>query len=189
MDKNRQNKPPLLPMMAAALAPVVAFILANALFLPLVLTLSDFGDSDLAGLIPASLPGGGYLTVAALVLLFPLSAAAVAFGPALVSFGANLVSPVLTTWSRAFWCGGVFFVAHMVLLIILLVVRNIPLFPPPAPVLPFPAALFNPFPSFPIDPLSLVGLLAGVVLSGSVTLFGRLGAWMRRRTPKAPATP
>jgi hypothetical protein len=181
MDKNDQTKPPLLPFLAAAAAPVVAFALANALFLPLTVGMMDFGDSFLADLIPANIPGSGYLIVAFLVLLFPILAAAVVVGPALTSFIVNLIYPILTNWSRAIWCGVVFFFIHLILLIILLIFRNIPLFPAPEANYPFPTPGFDPFPAFAIDPLPIAGLLAGFGLSGSVTLFGWLGACMRRR--------
>ncbi|HEY5270653.1 MAG TPA: hypothetical protein VII97_09975 [Anaerolineales bacterium] len=173
MDKNEQKNPPLMLFMAAALAPVVAFALANALFLPLVLGMEDFGDSFLVNLIPSNIPGSGYLMAVVLVLLFPITAAAVLVGPALTSFIVNLIFPILTNWPRAIWCGVVFFFIHLILLIILLVFRNIPLFPKPEANYPFPTPA--------IDPLAIAGLLAGFVLSCSVTIFGWLGARMRRK--------
>lgn len=172
MDKNEQKNTPLMPFMAVAVAPVVAFALANALFLPLALAMVDFGDSFLANLIPSKIPGSGYLMVLVLVLLFPITAAVVLVSPALTSFIMNLIYPILTNRPRAIWSGIVFFFFHSILLIILLVFRNLPLFPTPAANYPFPTPA--------IDPLAIFGLLAGVVLSCSVTIFGWLGARMRR---------
>jgi hypothetical protein len=181
MINNYPSKKPLLPFMAAALAPVVTFALANALFLPLTLGMLDFSNSFLVDLIPKNIPGGGYLFAAFLVLLFPILAAGVIIGPALTSFIVNLIYPILTNWPRAIWSGFVFFFIHLILLIILLIVRNTPLFPTPEANYPFSTPAFNPFPTYAIDPLAIGGFLAGFVLSCSVTLFGRLGAWMRRK--------
>ena len=183
MNKNEQKNTHLRPFMAAASAPVVTFVLANILFLPLVLTMENFSNGHLLDLIPTNIPGGGYLMAALLVLVFPIAGAVVLVGPALTSFIVNLITPILTDWSRAIWCGGVFFFIHLILLIILLVFRNLPLFPTPEANYPFPAPGFNPFPTPAIDPLAIAGLLAGFVLSCSVTIFGKLGAWMRRKKP------
>jgi hypothetical protein len=172
MDKNEQKNIPLRPSMAVAVAPVVAFALANALFLPLALAVADFGDSFLVNLIPSNIPGSGYLMVLVLVLLFPITAAAVLVSPALTSFIANLICPILTNKPRAIWSGIVFFFFYSILLIILIVFRNLPLLPTPANY---------PFPTSAIDPLAIIGLLAGVVLSCSVTIFGWLGTRMRRK--------
>ena len=173
MDKNERKNIPLMPFIAASLAPVVAFALANALFLPLTMGMTNFSDSFLVDLIPTNIPGGGYLMVALLVILFPIAGATVLIGPALTSFIVNLIYPILTNWSRAIWCGVVFFFIHLILLIILLFFRNIPLFPTTETNYPFPTPA--------IDPLTIAGLLAGFVLSCSVTLFGWLGARMRRK--------
>ena len=181
MDKNEQTKPSLLPFMAASLAPVVTFALANALFLPYVLAMMDFNNSFLIKLTPVNIPGSGYLIMALLVLLFPILAALVLIGPALTSLIVNLVHPILTSWLKAFWSGAVFFFSHLIMLIILLVVRNMPLFPKPDPLYPVPPPGIIPIFTFPIDPLPIAGLLAGFVLSGSVILFGWLGARMRRK--------
>jgi hypothetical protein len=96
METNEQSKIPLVPFLVAALAPVVTFALANALFLPLTVGMMDFGDSFLVDLIPTNIPGGGYLMAALLVLLFPIAGAAVLVGPALTSFIVNLITPILT---------------------------------------------------------------------------------------------
>ena len=180
MDKNEQIKPPLIPFLAASLAPVVAFALANALFLPYVLAMMDFSNSFLMKLIPRDIPGSGYLIISLLVLLLPLLAAFVLLGPALTSFIVNLITPILTNWLRAFWSGVVFFFSHLIMLIILLLVRNAPLFPQPYPKYPIPPPGVSPI-YFPVDPLPIAGLLAGIVLSCSVILFGWLGARMRRK--------
>ena len=185
MAKNDQIKPPLVPFLAAAMAPVIAFALANALFLPYALALLDFSNSFLMDLIPRNIPGGDYLFISLLVLLFSILAALVLLGPALASLIVNLVHPVLTTWSKAFLIGVVFFFSHLIILIILLVVRNKPLFPTPT-YYPFPPPGIFPIINFPIDPLAIAGLLAGFVLSGSVILFGWLGARMRKKNALTP---
>jgi hypothetical protein len=181
MDKNAPIKLPLTSFLAAAIAPVLVFALVNALFLPYVLAMMDFSNSFLMKLIPVNIPGGGYMIMALLVLLFPILAALVLLGPALTSLIVNLVHPILTNWSRAFWSGTVFFFSHLIILIILLVVRNEPLFPKPDPLYTILPPGIVPIFTFPIDPLPIAGLLAGFVLSGSVILFGWLGARMRRK--------
>jgi hypothetical protein len=173
MDKNEQTKPSLLPFMAAALAPVVTFALANALFLPLIVGMMDFGDSFLADLIPTNIPGGGYLMAALLVLLFPIAGAAVLVGPALTSFIVNLIFPVLTNRRTAIWSGIVFLIFHTIFLVVLLVFRFFDL----NRSLNDPGTILRVF----FDPLVYLLLLAGLVLACSVALFGRLGAWMRRK--------
>jgi len=123
MDKKEQKKNPLMPFLAASLAPVVAFALANALFLPLTVGMMDFGDSFLVDLIPTNIPGGGYLMAALLVLLFPIAGAAVLVGPALTSFIMNLISPILTNRRTAIWSGIVFLIFHTIFQVVLLVFR------------------------------------------------------------------
>jgi hypothetical protein len=173
MDKIEKVKPPLFPFMAASLAPVATFVLANALFLPLVLAVVDPSGSFLNSLIPSNIPGSGYLGVAGLVILVYITGAAVLIGPALTVFFVNLLFPILTTLPMALWSGLLFFFSHSVLVVILVVVRNSTL--PPTP------------PNYPdiftlaIDPLPIVGLLTGIVLSCSVALFGWLGARIRRK--------
>jgi hypothetical protein len=180
MDGNDQTKPPLIPFLTTAMAPVITFALANALFLPYVLAMLDFSNSFLMKLIPRDIPGSGYIIIALLVLLFPMLAAFVLLGPALTSFVMNLITPILVSWSKAFWSGVVFFFFHLIMLIILLIVRNVPLFPQPYPDYPVPPPGISPI-YFPIDPLPIAGLLAGFILSGSVILFGWLGARLRRK--------
>ena len=176
MDNNKQITLPLKPFLAAAMTPVIAFALANALFLPYIFAMMDFGNGFLEKLIPHNVPGSGYLIVAFLVLLFPILAGLVLLAPALTGFFVNLRYPIITNWSKAFWSGLVFFVCHSIILIILLVVRNEPLFPRPDPNYPVPPPGIVPI--LPVDPLPIAGLLAGFVLSGSVSLFGWLGARM-----------
>jgi hypothetical protein len=173
MDKDESTKLPLLAFWGAAFAPVVTFVLSNACFLPLTLSMMDFSDSFLADLIPSNIPGSGYLFVAALVVLFPLAAAAVLVSPALTSFIVNLIHPISTNWSRAIWSGVVFFFCNLILLIILLVFRGLPVFPTPQANFPFPSPV--------IDPLAILGFLGGFVLSCSVTIFGWLGAYKKRK--------
>jgi hypothetical protein len=180
MDKDAPIKPPLIPFLAAAIAPVLAFALANILFLPYALAMMDFSNSFLMKLIPRDIPGSGYPIIALLVLLFSILAAFVLLGPALTSFVVNLIYPILANWSRAFLSGVVFFFSHLIMLIILLLVRNVPLFPQPYPDYPIPPPGVGPI-YFPIDPLPFAGLLAGIVLACSVAIFGWLGARIRRK--------
>jgi hypothetical protein len=173
MENNEQSKIPLVPFMAASLAPVVTFALANALFLPLTVGMMDFGDSFLVDLIPTNIPGGGYLMAALLVLLFPIAGAAVLVGPALTSFIVNLITPILTNRQTAIWSGIVFFIFHTIFQVVLLVFRFFDLnrsFKDPGTIL---WVIF--------DPLAYLLLLAGLVLACSVAIFGWLGAWMRRK--------
>jgi len=173
MDKNEHRKTPLLPFMAVALAPVVVFVLANALFLPLTVGMMDFGDSFLADLIPTNIPGGGYLMAALLALLFPIAGAAVLIGPALTSFFVNLIAPILTSRRTAIWCGIVFFIFHTIFQVALLVFRFFDL----------NRSVIDPGTILRVifDPLAYLLLLAGLVLACSVALFGWLGARMRRK--------
>ena len=173
METNEQSKIPLVPFLAAALAPVVTFALANALFLPLTVGMLDFGDSFLADLIPTNVPGGGYLMAALLVLLFSIAGAAVLVGPALTSFIVNLITPILTNRRKAIWSGTVFLIFHTIFQVVLLVFRFFDLnrsFNDPGTIL---WVIF--------DPLAYLLLLAGLVLACSVAIFGWLGAWMRRK--------
>ena len=157
MDKNIHTAPPLKSFLAAVLAPVLVFILANALFLPYAQAMLHFSNSFLMKLIPRNIPGSGYPIMALLVLLFPILAVLVLLGPALTSLIVNLVHPILTNWSRAFWSGAVFFFAHLIILIILLLVRNEPLFPKPDPRYPIPPPGIFPIFTFPVDPLPIAG--------------------------------
>jgi len=175
MENNEQSKIPLVPFMAASLAPVVAFALANALFLPLIVGMMDFsnGNGLFAKLLPSNIPGGGYLMAALLVLLFPIAGAAVLVGPALTSFIVNLITPILTNRQTAIWSGIVFFIFHTIFQVVLLVFRFFDLnrsFKDPGTIL---WVIF--------DPLAYLLLLAGLVLACSVAIFGWLGAWMRRK--------
>jgi hypothetical protein len=176
MEKNIQPEPSLTSFFAASLAPVLSFALANALFLPYVLAMTDFGDPLLMKLIPRNIPGSGYLIMAMLVLLAPILAGLALLSPAMTSLIVNLVHPIFTNWSKAFLGGVVFFVSHLIILITLLMVRNEPLFPKPDPLYPILPPGIVPVINFPIDPLAIAGLLGGFVLSGSVILFGWLGA-------------
>lgn len=133
----------------------------------------DFDNSFLVNLIPANILESGYLVAAVLLLIFPILAVVVVVSPALTNFIMNLIFPILMNWSRGIWCGVVFYFIHLILLIILLVFRNLPVFPMPRVNYPFPTSA--------IDPLVIAGLLAGFVLSCSVTLLRRLVANMRRK--------
>ena len=160
--------------MAASLAPVVAFALANALFLPLAGIMTDFSNSFLADMLYSvnnSLISR--LIVVVFMLFIPITAVAVLVSPGLTSFVVNLKYRILTNRSRAIWSGIVFFFFHSILLIILIIFRNSTLTPLPENF---------PFPRPVIDPLAIFGILAGIVLSCCVTIFGWLGARMKRKT-------
>lgn len=176
MEKTEQKntrRTPRMPFIAVTVAPVVAFVLANALFLPLTMGMMDFGDSFLVKLIPSNIPGGGYLTAALLVLLFPIAGAAVLVGPALTSFIVNLITPILTNRRTAIWGGIVFFIFHTIFQVVLLVFRFFDL----NRSFKNPGTIFWVF----FDPLAYLLLLAGLVLSCSVAIFGWLGARIRTR--------
>jgi len=105
-----------------------------------------------------------YLVVLVVMSLVPVLAGAASIAPALTSLLANLKWPALTNWSRAASAGLIFLLCYVVLLIALLVYR---------------------YTSFHVgltiyDPLAYLGLLAGIALAGSVAIFGRLGARLRR---------
>jgi hypothetical protein len=163
--RHQPPKNPRRAMAVASVAPVLAFVLASAPFIAVVATLLDFGGSSLARAVSATgYPMLNYLTVAVLILLAPVLAGAVLVGPAVASALMNLKWPALTNWSRAGFAGLIFFLFYIVLLIALLVYR---------------------YTSFHVgltiyDPLAYLGLLAGIALAGSVAIFGRLGARLRR---------
>jgi hypothetical protein len=172
-DKDTQSDPHPLPFVAVTIAPIVAFALANALFIPIVEIVADVGNSILGRLL-ASVNNvlASYLIVALFLLLLPLTAGLVLVSPALTSFVANGRFPVARTWRMAFLGGIVFFLCHTIVVVILVAYRNSTLTPMPAGF---------PFPSPAVDPVASLGLLAGVVMSFSVTLFGWLGARRRRK--------
>jgi hypothetical protein len=172
-DKDTQASAHPLSLVAVTIAPIVAFALANALFLPIVEVVADVGNSILGRLL-ASVNNvlASYLIVALFLLLLPLSAGLVLVSPALASFIANTKLPVARTWRMAFLSGIVFFLCHTIVVIILVVHRNSTLTPMPAGF---------PFPSPAVDPVASLGLLAGAVMSCSVAIFGWLGARRRKR--------
>jgi hypothetical protein len=159
---------------ANALAPVVAFGLTNLAFLPVVAILVDSSNPMLGSLLaPFNNMMIRYLVMGLCMLSVPVLFVVVLASPALTSFVANAKFPVASTWWMAMLSGIVFFFFHTILLIVLIVFRSITLPPTPANY---------PFPRPAIDPLAILGLLAGVVMSGSVTIFGWLGTRMKRKT-------
>jgi len=163
--RDQPPKNPRRAMAVAAGAPVVAFASVSALFLAVAGTAVGFGDSALAGVVAKA--GNiliSYLVVLVVMSLVPVLAGAALIAPALTSLLANLKWPALTNWSRAAFSGLIFLLCYTVLLIALLVYR---------------------YTSFHVgltiyDPLAYLGLLAGIALAGSVAIFGRLGARLRR---------
>jgi hypothetical protein len=172
-DKDTQASAHPLSLVAVTIAPIVAFALANALFLPIVEVVADVGNSILGRLL-ASVNNvlASYLIVALFLLLLPLSAGLVLVSPALASFVANTRLPVARTWRMAFLSGIVFFLCHTIVVIILVVYRN-------STLTPMPAGFPSPSPA--VDPVASLGLLSGVVMSCSVTLFAWLGARRGRK--------
>ena len=156
-----------------ALAFVVAFGLTNLVFLPLVAILVDSSNPMLGSLLaPFNNMMIRYLVMDLCLLSVPVLFVAVLASPALTSFVANAKFPVASTWRMAMLSGIVFFFFHTILLIILIVFRNSTITPTTANY---------PFPRPAIDALAVLGLLAGVVMSCSVTIFGWLGARMKRK--------
>jgi hypothetical protein len=158
---------------AIALAPVVAFGFTNLVFIPVAAILIDSSNPMLASLLmPFSNIMIRYFVMSLCLLSVPVLFVAVLASPALTSFVANAKFPVASTWRMAMSSGIVFLFFHTILLVILIVFRNSTLPPMPANY---------PFPRPAIDPLAMMGLLAGVVMSCSVTIFGRLGSGMNRK--------
>ena len=128
MNKNEQTNIPLKPFMKVAMAPVVVFALANALFLPLVDAFFNFSNRSFLANLVASTNNPfiqGFILIVASLCFLPLSAAAVLIGPALTSFFVNLKYPILTSRSGAILCGGVFLFFYTILLDVLLIFRFI----------------------------------------------------------------
>ena len=179
MDKTEKPKTRLLPFIAASMAPAVVFALAFALFLPIAGAMIDLNSSFLGSLLSSiNNPLVSRLILVVFMLFLPITAVAALVSPALTSFIVNLKYSIMMNWLRAILGGIVFFFFYAILLVILIVVRNSTLPPLPANY---------PFPSPTIDPLAIFGLLAGVVMSCSVTIFGWLGARMKRRRRETQA--
>ena len=184
MNKNEQTNIPLKPFMKAAMAPVVVFALANALFLPLVEAFFNFSNGSFLANLVASTNNPfiqDFILIVAGMCFLPLSAAAVLIGPALTSFFVNLKYPILTSRSGAIFCGGVFLSFYLILLDVLLIFRfieNVPSFYSNYMALSsMEPSVFTPFMflSF-LDPLPCLLSIAGIALSYSVAVAGRFGA-------------
>jgi hypothetical protein len=184
MNKNEQTNIPLKPFMTVAMAPVVVFGLANALFLPLVEAFFNFSNgSFLADLVASTYNPfiQGFMLIIAGMCCLPLSGATVLMGPALTSLLVNLKYPTLTSRSRAILYGGVFLFFYTILLDVLLIFRfieNVPSFYSNYMALSsMEPSVFTPFMflSF-LDPLPCLLSFAGIALSYSVAVAGRFGA-------------
>jgi hypothetical protein len=84
MNKNEQTNIPLKPFMTVAMAPVVVFALANALFLPLVEAFFNFSNGSFLAYLVASTNNPfiqDFILIIAGMCCLPLSAAAVLIGP------------------------------------------------------------------------------------------------------------
>ncbi len=182
---------PTKPFLAAAFAPVVVFVLGNALLLPLLSALEISRGGFLADLIRSS--GNPYIQNLILIIAgfccLPFSAFVVLAGPPLTSFLANRKYPVFTDRFRAILGGGVFLGFNSILVIIVLVLRRIDGFQSLWEGL---AILQSKSPlhvtmglqriiSYFLDPLPCLLAFAGMALSGSVGLAGWYGARRGRR--------
>ncbi len=183
MDKSELKNIPLRTFMAVVMAPVVVFTLANALFLPIVRALDVSPGGFLADLVASTYNPfiQNFILIIASMSCLPLSAAAVLVGPALTSFLVNLKYPFLTSKSRATLCGGVFLAFHTILLVVLLIFRFIvnfqSIYGNTISLSSMEPSVFTPFMSLKfLAPLPCLLSLAGIALSYSVAVAGRLGA-------------
>jgi len=170
--------------MAVAMAPVMAFALANVIFLPFVEAFFNFSNGSFLAYLVASTYNPfiqDFILIIAGMCCLPILAAAVLIGPALTSFMVNLKYPVLTNRPRAILSGIVFLFFHAIFLIILLIFRfmgNLPsIYSSYISLTSMKPSVFTPFMflSF-LDPLPCLGFLAGIMLSCSVAVAGRFGA-------------
>ncbi len=172
------------PFMTVAMAPVVVFALANALFLPLVKAFFNISSGSFLAYLVASTNNPfiqDFILIIAFLCILPLSAAAVLIGPAMTSFFINLKYPISTSRSRAILCGGVFLSFHIILMDVLLIFRfidNAPsIFSNYMSLSSMEPSVFTPFMilSF-LDPLPCLLSFAGITLACSVAVAGRFGA-------------
>jgi hypothetical protein len=172
LDKNEQPNT-LKPFMAASMAPVVAFILANVLFLPLVVAMTGSSNNFWSDILaPIKNPLASRIIAFVIMLFIPITGGIVLVSPPLTIYIVNRKRPILTTFRKAFWSGIVFFFFHSILLILLVVSRN-------SALTPLPPNFIYTRPS--IDPILILGLLSGIFLSGCVTIFGWLGARKKKK--------
>lgn len=171
------------PFMEVAMAPVVVFLLANVLFLPLLVALDISRGGFLADLVSSSRNPfiQDFILIIAGYCCLPVSAIAVLVGPPLTSFIANRKHPTFTDKSKATLGGGVFLAFYAFFLVIVLVLRFIGNFQSmyatyialtsmkPSFFIPYLALRF-------LDPLPCILTLGGIVLSYSVAIAGRFGA-------------
>jgi hypothetical protein len=182
---------PVKPFLAVAIAPVVVFVLGNALLLPLLSALEISRGGFLADLIRSS--GNPYIQDLILIIAgfccLPFSAFVVLAGPPLTSFLANRKYPVFTDRFRAILGGGIFLGLNSILVIIVLVLRRIDGFQSLWEGLvilqvksPFHVTMgLQRIISYFLDPLPCLLAFAGMALSGSVGLAGWYGARHGRR--------
>jgi hypothetical protein len=183
---NKETHIPMKYFMAVAIAPVVIFALAIALFLPLLGALEISRGGFLAELVSSSRNPfvQNFILIFAGYCCLPFLAIIALAGPPLTSFIANRKYPVFTNRSRAILGGGIFLAFNALFLVILLVFRLIEKFPS------FQGSLITlqstssvyvvssllGIISYFIDPLLCLLSIVGIALSCSVAAAGRYGA-------------
>jgi hypothetical protein len=191
MNTNEETPIPRKRFLAVVLVPVVVFVLANALFLPVVISLTDSEGGLLNNWLIAHPTNNPYIINLIYIVwggfCLPVSALAVLVGPLLTSFLVNRKYPVFTNRSRAILGGGIFLAFHTIFLIILLVFRlsDNGLF---SSIQSFLVTLQSTAPmeirvitlgeilSRFLDPLLCLLTLGGIALSCGVAATGRFGA-------------
>jgi hypothetical protein len=183
---NEEIRIPRKSFAAVAIAPVMIFGLAMALFLPLISAMEISRGGFLAELMSSTRNP----FVASFILIFagycclPFLAFIALAGPPLTSFIANRKYPVFTNRSRAILGGGIFLAFNVLFLVILLVFRLIEKFPSfqgSLTTLQSPASVYVvngllEIVGYFIDPLLCLLSIVGIVLSASVAAAGRFGA-------------
>jgi uncharacterized membrane protein (DUF485 family) len=173
MEYNKPKNAALLAFLAVSIAPVLAFVVSNALFLPIALAMADFSNSFVAEMLTSvNNTLVSYFITAIFVVLVPITAVIVLISPPLTSFLLNRKHPFLMSLPRVIWSGVVFFFFHSILLLLLTSYRNSFLTPLPANY---------PFPRPVVDPLAIFGILMGFVMSTLVVFFGWLGTRRKRK--------
>jgi hypothetical protein len=183
---NKETHIPMKYFMAVAIAPVVIFALAIALFLPLLGALEISRGGFLAELVSSSRNPfvQNFILIFAGYCCLPFLAIIALAGPPLTIFIANRKYPVFTNRSRAILGGGIFLAFNALFLVILLVFRLIEKFPS------FQGSLITlqstssvyvvssllGIISYFIDPLLCLLSIVGIALSCSVAAAGRYGA-------------
>jgi hypothetical protein len=172
--------------MAVAIAPVVIFALAIALFLPLLGAMEISRGGFLADLVSSSRNPfvQNFILIFAGYCCLPFLAIIALAGPPLTSFIANRKFPVFTNRSRAIRGGGIFLAFNVLFLVILLVFRlieNYPSLQGSLITLQSTSSVYVVLSllgiiSYFIDPLLCLLSIVGIALSCSVAAAGRYGA-------------